>query len=101
MPGAQVPNTGSDETVNAHPNLAPETQKDLAHALKETVSAQDAWVKENRRELFNSFAKGKKYDAMPQKNIDVVTAEEGTERDLRHALVSILSIAGCKRIGRK
>lgn len=95
MVDAKTPNAGSDETVDVHPQLSRQAQEDLELALTETASAKDTWVSENRRDLYRSFAKGKRYEPVLQKNIDVVTAEEGTNKDLRYALVSILSLVRC------
>ena len=101
MLDAKTPNTGSDETVNVRPSLSSEAQKDLETTLNETASAKDTWVNENRRDLYRSFAKGKKYDPMLQKDIDVVTAEEGTNEDLRYALVSIPALLHCNILRRR
>lgn len=90
MSAAKISPAGSSE-VKA--TLSPEAQKDLEDALDETLSPQRAWVEENRRDLFKAFAKGRKVDPSPQKNIDTFNAVEGTEKDLRHALVSIPLLA--------
>ena len=74
-------------------NLSPESQKDLEDVLNETVSPQEKWVEENRRDLFRAFARGRKADPNPLKNIEVLVAVEGTEKDLRHTLVSILILS--------
>ena len=79
--------------------LSRESQKDLEDVLDETVSPQEKWVEENRRDLFRAFATGKKADPSPFKNIEVLCAVEGTEKDLRHTLVSSLILACCKTLG--
>lgn len=83
----------SSEALNVHPVLSPETKKDLEDALDETMSAEDAqkkaWVEDNRRDLFNAFAIGRKLDPFPHKDIEVFSAVEGTDADLRRVLNNI------------
>lgn len=89
----------SSEALNVHPVLSPETKKDLEDALDETMSAEDAqkkaWVEDNRRDLFNAFAIGRKLDPFPHKDIEVFSAVEGTDADLRRVLVSTVIFACC------
>ncbi len=96
MSAANIPfsKTGGVSTA-----LSPESQKDLEDVLDETVSPQEKWVEENRSDLFRAFATGRKADLSPYKNIEVLVAVEGTEKDLRHTLVSILILAPCKTLG--
>ncbi|KAF6219004.1 hypothetical protein HO133_005548 [Letharia lupina] len=78
--------SGSSEALNVHPVLSPASKKDLEDALDETMSAEDAqkkaWVEDNRRDLFNAFATGRKVDLSSHKNIEVFSAVEGTDEDL-------------------
>ena len=90
MSAAKFPHPDSSEGGNIQPNLSPEAQRDLAHALED--DEKEAWVEETRSSLMKAFALGRKVDAPPQKGIDVYTAVEGTEKDLRHTLVSIISL---------
>lgn len=91
--------SGSSEALNVHPVLSPASKKDLEDALDETMSAEDAqkkaWVEDNRRDLFNAFATGRKVDLSSHKNIEVFSAVEGTDEDLRKSLVSTVILARC------
>ena len=89
---------GSSEPFTLDPVLSPESQQDLDDALNETASAEDvkkAWVEESRRDLLNAFAVGRKVDPSSYKSLDVFSAREGTEKDLRGALVSAVIFAYC------
>ncbi|KAF6229828.1 hypothetical protein HO173_011258 [Letharia columbiana] len=83
----------SSEALNVHPVLSPASKKDLEDALDETMSAEDAqkkaWVEDNRRDLFNAFATCRKVDLSSHKNIEVFSAVEGTDEDLRKSLNNI------------
>ena len=91
--------TSRAECSEANTILSPEAQKDLEDALDETLSPQKAWVEENRRDLLTAFANGRQVDPTPQKNVDTFNAVEGSEKDLRHALVSILLLARFSILG--
>lgn len=90
---------GSSEPLKLRPGLSAECQKDLDDALDETPTEEDVkktWVEENRRDLLRAFATGRKVDPSPYKNIEVFSAVEGTEKDLRYTLVRNLIRARCE-----
>ena len=86
-------NSCTELKESVQPTLSPESQKDLEEALDETPtpeSVQKAWVEENRSDLLRAFSTGKKTDLAPYRNVEIFSAVEGTEQDLRQTLVSIL-----------
>lgn len=100
MSGAKIPGPESSEIVNVHPKLLPGSQKDLDDALDEPVAEEDAkkktWVNETRSALYRAFATGRKAETSPHdSSLDLFSAKESTENDLRHVLVGILILARC------
>lgn len=93
MSAANFCSSESSESVNVNPKLSPEAQKDLDDALGD--EKKEAWVEETRRNLLRAFALGRRGDATPQKDVDIYNAVEGTEKNLRYTLVSILSVTRC------
>ncbi|KAL9128405.1 MAG: hypothetical protein Q9175_007531 [Cornicularia normoerica] len=86
MSGAKMPRTELSQDVNIHQTLSSESQKDLDEALDETVSAQKTWVEESWRDLFRAFAIGRKAEPTTHGNVEVFSAVEDTDEDLRHTL---------------
>ena len=78
------------------PFLSPESQEDLDDALDETPSPEDvkkAWVDENIRDLHRAFAAGRKASPGPcDRTVEIFSAVEGTEIDLRCILVSCFNL---------
>ena len=100
MSGAKIPGPESSEMVNVHPKLLPGFQKDLDDALDEPVSEEDAkkktWVNETRSVLYRAFATGRKAETSPHdSSLDLFSAKERTQKDLRHVLVGILILPRC------
>ena len=90
MSGCRIPHTGPSESVDVQPVLSTESQENLQDALNDAVTPEDAWVEENRRDLFRAFATGKRNrEPLPYHNIETFSAEEGTRKDLRYTLVCI------------
>lgn len=93
MSGAKIARSKSSEDVNVHPVLSPESQKDLESELADLEKS--SWVGETRRDLFTAFACGRRVEATAQKNVDVFSADENTDKDLREILVGIPRLAEC------
>ena len=94
MSSTQASRAGSNETRELDPFLSPESQKDLDDALDETPSAADvrkAWVEENVRDIYRAFAVGRTTNPiLHDGRVEIFSAVEGTEKDLRYILVVIL-----------
>lgn len=97
MSRAKIAHSESSEDVNIHPILSPESQKDLENELSDLEKS--TWVEETRRDLFTAFACGRRVAAASPKNVDVFSAKENTDKDLREILVSIPNFARCNMLG--
>ena len=97
MSGARIAGSKSSEDVNVRPVLSPESQKDLESELNDLEKS--TWVEETRRDLFTAFACGRRVEATSQKDVDIFSAKENSDKDLREILVSILSLAHCNMLG--
>ena len=93
MSSTQTSRAGSHETRELEPFLSPESQKDLDDALDETLSEADmrkAWVEENVRDIYRAFAAGRTANpVLHDGSVEIFSAVEGTEKDLRYILVVI------------